>query len=128
MSLEISGRLLHKLPVFTGTSARGNWSKQEFVLDTQDGQYPRKVCCSVFGDDKIRELDAFKEGDQLKVSINLESREYNGRWFTEAKAWRITKDGNDGVPATPAASSAIPPMPTPPPLSVEDDSSDDLPF
>lgn len=128
MSLEISGRLIQKLPVFTGTSARGNWSKQEFVLDTQDGQYSRKVCFSVFGDDKIRELDAFKEGDALKVSINLESREYNGRWYTEARAWRIAKDSGEPASAAPVVAHAVPPMPTPPPPSVEDDGADDLPF
>ena len=99
--MEISGILIQKLPVFNGTGTRGNWVKQEFVLETRESQYPRKVCISVFGDDKVRELASLKTGDPVKVSVNLESREYNGRWYTGVKAWKA-------VPAVEGASSSEP--------------------
>lgn len=126
MALEITGRLLQKLPVFNGVSARGNWSKQEFVIETQE-TYPRKVCLSVFGDDKVKELTAFSEGDILKISINIESREYNGRWYTEIRAWRISKDAPEGVPTPPPPT--VPPIQSATPLQLDgDDGTDDLPF
>jgi hypothetical protein len=42
--------------------------------------------------DKIDEF-AIKEGESLTVSIDLESREYNGRWYTDVEAWKVTRAG-----------------------------------
>lgn len=128
MPLDLTGRIVHRLPVFSGTSARGNWSKQEFIVETLD-TYPRKVCVSLFGEDKIKELDAFADGEVVKISFNLESREYNNRWYTEVRAWRIVKD----TPTTPGHTDMppAPPMPTTPPPTLsmtDDDGADDLPF
>jgi len=118
--MELEGRINRKLNVQTGTSARGAWSKQEFVLEYQEGNFPSQVCMNVWGDDKGKELDRYQVGDRVKVSFNLSSREYNGRWYTDIRAWRI-----EPLNAAPAE---IPvPMPSvddmPPPLS-----DDDLPF
>jgi hypothetical protein len=87
MALEITGKLFKILPEQTGSGKNGNWVKQEFVIETQE-QYPKKVCCSAWGD-KAATLKGLKPGDMLKVSVNLESREYNERWYTEARAWKI---------------------------------------
>jgi hypothetical protein len=133
MALELIGKLIKILPVQSGTSARGAWSKQDFVVETQE-QYPRKVCVSAWGE-RVNELSSMAEGDVLKVSFNLESREFNERWYTDVRAWRIEKQ-QAGAPATPAAqpaSSAVPPS-SPPPPSTEDpfgasqQEADDLPF
>lgn len=70
-----------------GTSARGNWKKQEFVIETAE-QYPKKICLSVWGD-KVDSLKQFKPGANVTASINLESREFNGRWYTDVRAWRL---------------------------------------
>lgn len=70
-----------------GTSPRGAWKKQEFIIETAE-QYPKKVCLAVWGD-KVDALTHYKVGDNLTASINLESREYNGRWYTDIKAWRL---------------------------------------
>lgn len=93
MALEIEGRIARKLTVQTGTSARGSWSKQEFVVEFQEGNFPTQVCMNVWGDDKVKELDKFQVGDKVKVSFNLSSREYNGRWYTDVRAWRIEPAG-----------------------------------
>jgi len=88
MSLEIIGVLRAKLPIQQGTSKTGNqWMKQEFVIETQE-QYPRKICANLWGD-KTDMLNQFQEGQLVKVSFDLESREFNGRWYTDVKAWKL---------------------------------------
>ena len=130
MALELEGRITHKLNVQTGTSARGAWSKQEFIFEYQEGNFPSQICMNVWGEDKVRDLDKYQVGDKVKISFNLSSREYNGRWYTDVRAWRIEPAG-----AQPAAPVQTPdfaaPMSAPMP-SVDDMSSplseDDLPF
>lgn len=76
----------------TGKSSRGEWQKQDFILETQD-QYPKKVCISVWNN-KI-ELEPHLNG-LVKVFINIESREYNERWYTDVKAWKLESLTNSG--------------------------------
>ena len=87
MALEIIGRIVKVLPAQTGTGKNGNWVKQEFVIETSE-QYPKKICCSAWGD-KADALKNYSDGDVVKVSFNLESREYNERWYTDVRAWKI---------------------------------------
>ena len=91
--MELEGRIVRKLNVQTGNSARGTWSKQEFIFEYQEGNYPSQVCMNVWGEDKVRELDKYQAGDKVKVSFNLSSREFNGRWYTDVRAWRIEPAG-----------------------------------
>lgn len=98
MSLDVTGRIIQKMDVVSGSSARGDWKKQEFVIETAE-QYPKKICLSLWGD-KVDSLNQFKEGDFIQASINIESREYNGRWYTDVRAWRLqapanSQDGNN---------------------------------
>ncbi|MFZ5971417.1 MAG: DUF3127 domain-containing protein [Bacteroidota bacterium] len=90
MSMELKGKVVQLLAPQTGQGKKGTWRKQEFILETP-GQYPKKVCLSVWGD-KIDQF-AIQTGDVVTVSVDLESREYNGRWYTEARAWKVAKDG-----------------------------------
>ena len=89
MSLEITGKLIKKLPEQTGEGKFGKWIKQEFVIETHD-QYPKKICFSSWGD-KTDALKPLNEGEVITVSFNPESREYNERWYTDLRAWKITK-------------------------------------
>lgn len=93
MAMELEGRIARKMNVQTGTSARGAWSKQEFVLEYKEGNYPSQVCMNVWGEDKVKELDRYQVGDLVRISFNLSSREYNGRWYTDVRAWRIEPAG-----------------------------------
>jgi hypothetical protein len=95
---------------------KGQWRKQEFVVETQS-QYPKKVCLSIWGD----KIDQFgiTEGDEVNVAVDLESREYNGKWYTEARAWKVEKSGGSSSPSAPP-----PPMEEP----TDNGGSDDLPF
>ena len=133
MALELEGRIARKLGVQTGTSARGAWSKQEFIFEYQEGNFPSQVCMNVWGDDKVRELDKFQAGDKVKVSFNVSSREYNGRWYTDVRAWRI-EPAAAAQPGgyAPQAAYAAPAAPSAPLPTADDMSSplsdDDLPF
>ncbi|MDZ4668131.1 MAG: DUF3127 domain-containing protein [bacterium] len=132
MALDITGKILQIMPTTTGTSKAGkDWVKQEFVIETQE-TYPKKVCISVMGD-KAQELKKYVPGNEVKVSLNLESREYNGKWYTNVNAWRIepsTGDnggggGNGGGNGGVDSSYSSGPEPS---VSQEASSTDDLPF
>ncbi|MCX6282052.1 MAG: DUF3127 domain-containing protein [Bacteroidetes bacterium] len=86
--MELTGKLIKILPLQTGTGKNGVWKKQEFVVETA-GQITRKVCFSLWGE-KIDQA-RLSEGEQFEISFDLESREYNGRWYTEAKAWKAVR-------------------------------------
>lgn len=137
--MEIEGTLIQKLAVQSGKSARGDWAKQEFVIEYQDGNFPTKACFSVWGSDKVKDLEQFSINDKIKVSFNVSSREYNGKWYTDLRAWRISQ-ANGQAPAYGAQPAAAPyqnmpagfapsaPQPSAPAPSIDDMPSDDLPF
>lgn len=90
--MEITGRIIQKLDMQKGTSARGEWKKQEFIIETVADKFPKKICVSAWAE-KVDDLGRFNINDNVKVSINLESREYNGRWYTEVRFWKIEPAG-----------------------------------
>ena len=135
MAMEIEGRIARKLNVQSGTSSRGAWSKQEFILEYQEGDFPSQVCMNVWGEDKVRDLEKYQVGDKVRVSFNLSSREFNGRWYTDVRAWRIEPAGqqqNSGQGQYhPSGSASVPPVESAPMPTIDDFSSgtdEDLPF
>lgn len=127
--MDITGKLSELLPEQGGQGKTGNaWRKRSFVIETMDTQYPKKVCFDVWGD-KIDQLQAVGIGEEIEVSFDIESREFNGKWYTNAKAWKFEKK-QAGAPAPQAQGNAPLPgagtMPPPPPPSMEP--TDDLPF
>jgi hypothetical protein len=130
MALELEGTIRQKMGVQSGTSARGAWAKQEFVVDFPDGNYTSQACFTAWGQDKVQELDKYQVGDRVKVSFNLKSREFNGRWYNDLQIWRISPAGaaQPAAPApTPAAPAPVAPAPTLDDMPGED-AQDDLPF
>ena len=99
MALELEGTLRQKLGVQQGTSARGQWAKQEFILEFPDGNFTSQACFTAFGQDKVAELDKYQAGDRIKVSFNIKSREYPGRWYTDLQIWRIAPAGAEAAAA-----------------------------
>lgn len=85
--LELSGKLIQVLPLQSGTGKNGNWQKQDFVIETSE-QYPKKVCFSAWSD-KADIIKNISPGSTVKVAFNAESREFNGRWYTELRIWKI---------------------------------------
>ncbi len=124
MSLEITGRLTDILAEQSGKAAASGkeWKKQDFVIETNDA-YPKKVCFTAWGD-LIDQLNAYPVGSTLNVGFDVASREYNGKWYSDIKAWKIerleTAPGSANAADIPA--TAIPNF-TP---SASND--DDLPF
>ena len=127
--MDITGKLSELLPEQGGQGKTGNaWRKRSFVIETMDTQYPKKVCFDVWGD-KIDQLQVVGIGEEIEVSFDIESREFNGKWYTNAKAWKFEKK-QAGAPAPQAQGNnplpGVGEMPPPPPPSLEP--TDDLPF
>jgi len=92
--MQLTAKLVQVLPLQKGAGKNGEWKKQDIIVETE-GQYPKKVCVSIWGD-KINESQ-LRIGAQLKIDFDVESREYNGRWYTDVKAWRVeAADGAAG--------------------------------
>jgi len=89
--MQLTAKLVQLLPLQTGAGKNGPWKKQDIIVETE-GQYPKKVCVSIWGD-KINE-SLLQVGSQLSISFDVESREYNGRWYTDVKAWKIEAAGS----------------------------------
>ena len=119
MDLKISGTVKQILPEQSGEGRNGPWRKQDFVIETA-GNYPKEICVTHWGDN----IEAFgvREGEMLTVHIDLQSREYNGRWYTDVKAWRVEREGASDQGPPPGHLDG--PVGDPPPESVDDD----LPF
>lgn len=118
--MEFEGLVYKVLPVVKGQGARGEWTKQEVVFELP-GEFNRKLCVGFWGD-KALEAGGLTPGEMVEVSINLESREYNGRWYTEARAWKMARKEPQAAPAT-----EMPPMPSSEP-SYAALPDDDMPF
>lgn len=88
MDLKISGKVLEILELQSGESKNGPWKKQDFILETP-GKYPRKVCVTQWGDQV--DQNNIQKGEELTAFIDIQSREYKGRWYTDVKAWKIEK-------------------------------------
>ena len=137
--MEVVGKIALVLPAQEGVGRNGNpWKVQPYVLETLD-QYPRKVHFEVFGEDRIKQNPC--ELNQLvTVSFDIESREFNGRWYTSIRAWKIqqgdTTQAAAGGQATTQPAAAAPSTQTPvePAANVDPfdasagDGSTDLPF
>lgn len=124
--MEFEGTVYKMLPVTKGTSARGEWQRQDVVFEMQDGSFTRKICVTFFN--RPDDVAKLKEGETYHVSVNVESREYNGRWYTDIRAWRLQP--------VQASAPAAAPMPDMPPIGEEPtyaatpatSEADDLPF
>ncbi|MDO4671348.1 DUF3127 domain-containing protein [Falsiporphyromonas endometrii] len=89
--MQIQGKIIHVLPLQSGVGqASGKpWKKQEYVLETVATDYPKKICFSLWGD-RIEQFN-IQEGEDLTVDIDVESNEYQGRWYTNVRAWNVTR-------------------------------------
>lgn len=108
--MEIKGKIIVVLPERSGVSQAGKeWMTQEYVLETQD-RYPRKIMFSVFGRDRIEQFDIHL-GEVITVKFDIDSKEYNGRWYNSITAWQVERENQQPVateaPAVPPPSSDI---------------------
>lgn len=141
--MEITGKIIVALPEVGGTSAKGNvWKKREYVLETQE-TYPKKIAFNFFGD----RVDQFpiQVGQVVKISFDIDSREFNGRWYVDIRAWKAEAPDQPAAGAQPGMAPAAVPSygpatqmpggyatpgaPVPPPaVDLAPSPTDDLPF
>jgi hypothetical protein len=137
MALDVTGKIVQLLDLQSGTSARGDWKKQDIILETEE-QYPRKICITLWGD-RINDIAGMQVGKELiTVSVTIESREFNGRWYTDVRAWKIQRAGqtaqqSQAAPSAPAPAPASSPIASQSPVedytnTGGDSAFDDLPF
>jgi len=115
--MQLTAKLTQLLPIQTGTGKNGEWKKQDIIVETE-GQFPKKICVSVWGD-KINESQ-LQIGKELKIDFDIESREYNNKWYTDIKAWKIEM-GDSNIQTTPN-------WPDDNNISIQGDELGDLPF
>lgn len=126
--MDISGKLIKILPAETGNSARGTWKKQAFVIETTNGQFPKKVCFQTWGD-KV-DLSRLTEGEEVRVFFDPESREFKEKWYTDLTAWKVEPAQNQNPNVQPPVQQPFAPAPTevPPFADSNSEKDDDLPF
>lgn len=107
---EITGKIIKIMEEVKGEGKNGQWKKQEFIFET-GGEYPKKICVANWND-KVAP-DMLKVGEELTVSVNIESREFNDRWYTDVKMWKAEKVGssNDSQAPPPYTEADAPPPP-----------------
>lgn len=90
--MELKGIIVNIMPEKTGQGKNGVWKSQDIILQT-DGKYAKKVAINLFGEAIEKYLPEINQ--RVVVQFDIESREYNGNWFTTVKAWKIEKDGGE---------------------------------
>jgi len=120
--MEVEGKIIQFIGERSGVSKAGNpWKTKEYVLETKEN-HPRKIAFDFFGD----RADQFplNVGDEIRLSFDIESREYQGRWFTSIRGWK----SEPLVAAAPAAQAPMPGAVPPPPIVEPMNNGEDLPF
>jgi len=138
--MELQGKVIAALPERSGVSSRGEWKTQEFVIETVDSQYPRKLVFTVFGADRLQRFNV-QVGQIVNVAFDIDAREYNGRWYNSIRAYDVRQVDPNAAPAPAAAPVASPvaspvqaagttsaPAQTAAPVAAAADDGDDLPF
>ena len=100
--MEFEGKVLEILPPVSGQSARGTWERQTVVFEQPNKQYGKEIAVTFMN--KGQDVAMLRVGEMYTVSFDIESRNYQGRWYTDVRAWRVQ-------PLQPVAAPAMPDMP-----------------
>lgn len=129
--MNIRGKVLQVLPMEGGTSRNGNqWSKASLIVEVAENpQYPKKIKIS-----NMKNADTFSKlsiGTEVTFKVEIESREYNGRWYTEVNCWGWDAPQVQTAPQQPVQQdwqAAYPQPAAQPQPAPKDDMGDPLPF
>ena len=131
--MEITGKVVRLGGLTEGTSARGPWRKQDLIIET-DEQYPKTVCLTCWTN-QIDEIQKMVPGQLIKAQIDISSREFNGKWYTDVRVWRFdpVTAAAPAQPAQPAQPAAVHQTPVPAGgpeefFGPDSNNGDDLPF
>lgn len=100
--MDFEGKVLEILPPVSGQSARGTWERQTVVFEQPNKQYGKELAVTFMN--KAQEVANLRVGESYLVSFDIESRNYQGRWYTDVRAWRVQ-------PLQPAAAAPAADMP-----------------
>jgi hypothetical protein len=84
--MQIKAKIIELLEPQTGSGKNGTWKKQYVILETF-GEFPKKVCVTIWGDKITAAI--LKIGNEVEAFLDLESREFNGKWYTDVKVWKM---------------------------------------
>ena len=120
----LEGKVIKCLGIKEGTSQAGReWKLASYLIDTTTNeQYPKQVAVEVFGEERINELSIIPD-EQVKLNVEVESREFNGKWYTSVRAWGRAEDNTDAQPETQVVQTTQPETQV-----VPEDDSTQLPF
>ncbi len=130
--MDIQGKIVRDLGETSGTSRAGNnWKKHEYVLETHD-TYPKQIAFNLFGERADQYI--CNVGDEVVLSFDINSREFNGRWYTDISGWKVERVTNTPATAPAGVAPGAPVAPAPAPAPAADPfgapagGNDDLPF
>jgi len=120
MSYTAKGRLSVKLPTTSGTSKAGkDWTKASFVIEVEDGKYSKLIALNTMNEKVIAVVESAKIGSEVEVKFDVQSREYQGKYYTNANCYYFDLAGG-------TVEQASAPVSTAPIASIPGD--DGLPF
>ena len=128
--VEITGKVVQILPKTSGEGKNGAWTKLEFVIETFE-QYPKKICIQAWNNNAVNFEQFYPVGTVVNASVDIESREWQGKWFTNIKAWKLTPANEPSVATAPQQTQVMSVLKGDdnPPMSDEEIySNDPLPF
>ena len=122
--MEFEGKVIEILPAVSGQSARGTWERQTVVFEQPNKQYGKEIAVTFMN--KGQDVASLRIGELYTVSFDIESRNYQGRWYTDVRAWRV-QPKQEEAPAAPAMPE-MPPFGEEPAYAAPAAEVDDLPF
>lgn len=112
--MELIGKIIQVLEERGGISARtgSEWRMGSYVLETTTDRFPRKMMFEVFGADKIQQFN-IQVGEMVRVSFDIDAREYQGRWYNSIRAWNVDRNIVDPMAQMPAGAIDTTPFDAP---------------
>ena len=95
MDIQLVGTITNILPPVSGTSAKGEWVKQEYILSVENEQYPRSVCFQIFGQDRINTA-GLQLNERVRVHLDISTNEHNGRFYNTISCWKVDRNDAQG--------------------------------
>lgn len=131
--MEVKGKIIQVGSMQTGEGKNGPWKKQQVIVETDD-RYPKKICLD-FWTNVIDEI-SFDIDKVISVEVELSSREFNGKWYSDIRVWRVNKGDHSSAASTQKTNSnaghafqnGAPEYTASDEMSTASDYKDDLPF
>ena len=88
--MEIKGKVKAILPLEQGESKNGKgWKRRDFIVEFKDGNFDKLAAFTARTDAALERVGNLATGAEVNVAFNVESREYNGKFYTNLNAWKI---------------------------------------